>query len=538
MVTAIVPARLSHLIDGTGASEPAPYRGPDRRGIIGKQAQGTPWMFATLGALTVMVPFLVVYVLATWDSSRLPPRVWTTAATDIAFLAFLFCAVFLAVRWRLVGEAAAGILAAAALILGFLIVPTFAAVPPSAHPSIAAVRLLAVGSLVWTSIFAVTSPEVRSDLRPAALATAGLLVPVAVATPIVFTPARTIVSAAPGGVDVADVLEALACALGAVVALREAFRRRRLLHGATVAVLLAVGAASGVMASGITATSRPWSILPLVFVVAGAAAFLTTVVAKVNSSLRAVVGVDARGRRRWEAAESQLALLRRLNHGKEHDINSTLGAVDGALLVLQLQRDQLSRQQIDQLTSAAREQINWLRALLLGGDGSSSTYNLSELLCAVISLRGGGPQTVSCHASPGLQVVGRPDRLSLVVNNLLANAAAYAPLANVTVEAHVDESPEEAGVQVVVADDGPGLGDIDRRRAFEQGWRGPGAERVPGIGLGLFQCREMIEAEGGRIRLAPTDPAAPPGHQGLSVHLWLPASLRSTGAPAQLGSTY
>jgi signal transduction histidine kinase len=287
------------------------------------------------------------------------------------------------------------------------------------------------------------------------------------------------------------------------------------------------------MASGVTATSRAWSILPAIFVVAGAAALLTTVVGKVNASLRAVVGVDPRGRRRWEAAESQLALLRRVHHGHEHDINNTMGAVDGALLVLQRQRDQLSPEQIDQLTSAAREEINWLRALLVGGDGSSSPYDLSGLLSAVISLRRGGPQAVSCHAPPGLHLVGRSDRLALAVNNLLANAAAYAPSATVTVEAHVDQSPEGTGVEVVVADDGPGLGDIDRRRAFERGWRGPLSERTSGDGLGLFQCRELIEAEGGRIRLAPTDPTAPPGRQGLSVHLWLPAARQAMMDPAR-----
>jgi signal transduction histidine kinase len=458
--------------------------------------------------------------------------VWTTGATDTAFLAFLFCAVFLAVRWRLVGEAAAGALAGVALVLGFVIVPTFAEMPAAAHPFSAALRLLGVGSLVWTAIFAVTCTEVRSDLRPAAVAAAGLLIPLALASPIAFSPARIIVTSQPGGVGVAEALEALACALGAVVALREAVRRRRILHWATAAALFAVAAASGITASGVTATSRAWSILPSLLLVAAATVLLTTVVGKVNTALSAVVDVDLRGRRRWEAAESQLALLRRVQLGQEHDIISTLGAVDGALLVLQHQRDRLSPERVDQLTSAAREQINWLRTLLLGGDGSTASYNVSELLSAVVSLRSAGPQAVSCDVSPDLHIIGRPDRLALVVNNLLANAAAYAPSAQVAVRARSDDNPDGTGIEVVVADDGPGMGDIDRRRAFEPGWRGAQSEKAPGNGLGLSQCRDMVEAEGGRIKLSLTDPAAAPGGQGLSVHLWLPAAGETTADPA------
>ena len=533
----MMPRRLLHSVRRTETfgSKPPPYRGPDRRGIISSPGrnEARPWKFAALGALTVVLPFLIVDLLATLGRSRLPARVWTTGATDTAFLAFLFCAVFLAVRWRLVGEAAAGALAGVALILGFVIVPTFAEMPAAAHPFSAALRLLGVGSLVWTASFAVTSPEVRSDLRPAAVAAAGLLIPLALATPIAFSPARVIVTSQPGGVGVAEALEALACVLGAVVALREAVRRRRLLHGATAAALFAVGAASGITASGVTASSRAWSILPSLLLVAAATALLTTVVGKVNSALRAVVDVDLRGRRRWEAAESQLALLRRVQLGQEHDINSTLGAVDGALLVLQHHGDRLSRERADQLISASREQINWLRTLLLGGDGSTTSYNVSELLGAVVSLRSGGPQAVSCNVSPDLRIVGRPDRLALVVNNLLANAAAYAPSAQVTVRARSDDNPDGMGIEVVVADDGPGMGDIDRRRAFERGWRGAQSEKVPGNGLGLSQCREMVDAEGGRIKLAPTDPTSAPGCQGLSVNVWLPAAREAKADPVR-----
>ena len=76
------------------------------------------------------------------------------------------------------------------------------------------------------------------------------------------------------------------------------------------------------------------------------------------------------------------------------------------------------------------------------------------------------------------------------------------------------------GVEVAIADNGPGVPDTDLPHIFERFWRGdPSRSRATGgSGLGLAIARHIIIAHGGRIWAAPT-----PGG-GLTIAFWLPVS--------------
>jgi two-component system sensor histidine kinase KdpD len=86
--------------------------------------------------------------------------------------------------------------------------------------------------------------------------------------------------------------------------------------------------------------------------------------------------------------------------------------------------------------------------------------------------------------------------LSLVLRNLISNAGKYAgPGATVRVVVAADPSGE---VCVRVLDDGPGVDQEESDRLFELYFRSKGVHAVPGSGIGLFVCRQLVTAMGGR----------------------------------------
>ena len=86
-----------------------------------------------------------------------------------------------------------------------------------------------------------------------------------------------------------------------------------------------------------------------------------------------------------------------------------------------------------------------------------------------------------------------PSRLEQVLVNLLGNAARHARGA--AIEVRLWTTPSETCLEV--RDSGPGIPEGVRERLFEPFARAPGA--APGLGLGLYISREIVEAHGGRI---------------------------------------
>lgn len=120
-------------------------------------------------------------------------------------------------------------------------------------------------------------------------------------------------------------------------------------------------------------------------------------------------------------------------------------------------------------------------------------------------------------------------RLRQVMDNLIGNAVKFSRMGG-RVELTASCSADE--VSVTVTDDGPGIAPADQLRLF-QPFNRLGAEHsgVPGTGLGLVICKQLVEAMEGRIEVR----SAPGQGARFTVHLQRAAAALDVADPAAPG---
>jgi len=112
---------------------------------------------------------------------------------------------------------------------------------------------------------------------------------------------------------------------------------------------------------------------------------------------------------------------------------------------------------------------------------------------------------------PTLQ--GDPRRLKQVFDNLVSNAAKYAPGKPLLFRIY----KEPQGITIDVKDTGPGIPTKDLEKVFERFYRSEAHNQdTRGSGLGLFICKKIIEAHQGQINATSI-----PG-KGTTIHVFLP----------------
>lgn len=90
--------------------------------------------------------------------------------------------------------------------------------------------------------------------------------------------------------------------------------------------------------------------------------------------------------------------------------------------------------------------------------------------------------------------------LSVLMQNLIANAVKFAASTGERPYVEVAATPAEVGWVLTVDDNGPGIPVDQRERVFGVMERGD-VRDVPGLGLGLATCRQITQAHGGRISI-------------------------------------
>ncbi|KST63161.1 sensor histidine kinase [Mastigocoleus testarum] len=89
-----------------------------------------------------------------------------------------------------------------------------------------------------------------------------------------------------------------------------------------------------------------------------------------------------------------------------------------------------------------------------------------------------------------------PTQLSRVFSNLISNALKHNPY---EITLTIDANPQGEKILCRVRDNGVGITQNQCKRIFELYTRGENARFMPGLGLGLYVCRQVIIAHGGNI---------------------------------------
>ncbi len=97
-----------------------------------------------------------------------------------------------------------------------------------------------------------------------------------------------------------------------------------------------------------------------------------------------------------------------------------------------------------------------------------------------------------------LLVLTSPGHLDQVLDNVLSNALEVSPDGG-TITVRMETRGDE--VVLSVLDEGPGMSDPEKSRAFDRFWRGQGLTGRSGSGLGLAVVKQLVTDDGGTVTL-------------------------------------
>lgn len=229
-----------------------------------------------------------------------------------------------------------------------------------------------------------------------------------------------------------------------------------------------------------------------------------------------------------DRVQAYIALQRRFVADASHQLRTPLAVLKTQVAMARRDDDPQSRYEalaaIDGSVDSMARLVNQLLTLARAEPGGAAlrkdVLDFNEVTrTALESLAGiafDRAIDLSFEAAPAaLPVRGHVTLLRELVLNLVENALRHIPQGSAVA---VKLEQGEAGLLLVVADNGPGIPEADRERVFQRFHRLAPAT-VEGTGLGLAIVREIVTAHDGTIALMETQP--PPG---LRVEVRLPAA--------------
>jgi PAS domain S-box-containing protein len=203
-------------------------------------------------------------------------------------------------------------------------------------------------------------------------------------------------------------------------------------------------------------------------------------------------------------------VLERLQHEflamASHELRNPVTAIKGHAQLMQ-RRESYSARSVETIVTQADQLRRLIDDLLLASQIQADRLDLhlaeidlvAEAHIAAEGARMDRPSLRVETPSTPLLVQADQQRLRQVLANLLTNAVKYSPDGS---EIVLRVSRSEGEARVAVIDQGVGMPPEALPHLFERFFRAEGAaERAPGLGLGLFITRRIVEAHGGNIHV-------------------------------------
>ena len=213
----------------------------------------------------------------------------------------------------------------------------------------------------------------------------------------------------------------------------------------------------------------------------------------------AIIARDATARKRLERAQEDFLAM------ASHDLRSPLTVVRGRAQLMQ-RRKQYDADGVGTILEQVRRierlvaDLQELVKLEAGGfELQRSPLDLGDVVQQAVAR---APAQAEKHTirvvPPEEPVIGNwdRDRLGQILDNLLSNAVKYSPDGG---EIVIAAETIGTAVRLSVTDHGPGIPEETLPHLFERFYRADHVGSAPGLGLGLYITRMLVEAHGGKI---------------------------------------